>query len=179
MNPRQPFDSHTRAVHPELHFVTHIPQTIAGEQLVAQLFRCIPEKSWLFKYGRVPMSFILADWVWRVSFLCRRSLATFVNDLQRISAPLNSNERCKLSVIAEASSDVSPSLPPENLSPFLEHFHPATNNVRTGTAVLRPETRRRGTPFLAANVVPHPEQVCRIQLLSPAVSEFNYRDYRL
>lgn len=60
--------SHTHIVHPELHFVTHIPQTIPGEQLVAQLFRCIPEKSWLFKYGRVPMSFVLADWVWRVGF---------------------------------------------------------------------------------------------------------------
>jgi mitochondrial transcription factor 1 len=59
---------HTLAVHPELHFVTHIPQTIPGEQLVSQLLRCIPEKSWLFKYGRIPMSFILADWVWRVGF---------------------------------------------------------------------------------------------------------------
>ena len=56
----------TCAVHPELHFVTHIPQTIPGEQLVAQLFRCIPENSWLFRYGRIPMSFLLADWVWRV-----------------------------------------------------------------------------------------------------------------
>ena len=54
------------AVHPELQFVTHIPQTTPGEQLVAQLFRCIPDNSWLFKYGRVPMSFLLADWVWRV-----------------------------------------------------------------------------------------------------------------
>lgn len=54
------------AVHPELHFVTHIPQTTQGEQLVAQLFRCIPENSWLFRYGRIPMSFLLADWVWRV-----------------------------------------------------------------------------------------------------------------
>ena len=60
--------SYTRLVHPELHFVTHIPQTIHGEQLVAQLFRCIPERSWLFKYGRIPMSFILTDWVWRVGF---------------------------------------------------------------------------------------------------------------
>ncbi|KAF8271235.1 S-adenosyl-L-methionine-dependent methyltransferase [Lactarius quietus] len=122
-------------VHPELHFVTHIPQTIPGEQLIAQLFRCIPEKSWLFKYGRVPMSFILADWVWR-----------------RTSAPPQSSERCKLSVIAEASSHFSPSLPPENLSPFLEHFHPATPNIRTGASALRPETRRRGSPFLAVNV---------------------------
>ena len=61
--------THARAVHPELHFVSHIPQTIPGEQLVAQLFRCIPEKSWLFKYGRIPMSFILADWVWRVGLV--------------------------------------------------------------------------------------------------------------
>jgi len=28
-----------------------------GEQPVAQLFRCIPENSWLFRYGRIPMSF--------------------------------------------------------------------------------------------------------------------------
>lgn len=55
-------------VHPELHFVSHIPQTVHGEQLVAQLFRCIPEKSWLFKYGRIPISFVLADWVWQVGF---------------------------------------------------------------------------------------------------------------
>jgi mitochondrial transcription factor 1 len=60
--------SYTRVVHPELHFVTHIPQTILGEQLVAQLFRSIPDKSWLFKYGRIPMSFVFADWVWRVGF---------------------------------------------------------------------------------------------------------------
>jgi len=60
--------SYTPVVHPELHFVTHIPHTGFGEQLVAQLFRCIPEKSWLFKYGRIPMSFILADWVWQVGF---------------------------------------------------------------------------------------------------------------
>lgn len=129
-------------IHPELHFVTHIPQTIPGEQLVAQLFRCIPENSWLFKYGRVPMSFILADWVWR-----------------RISAPPKGIERCKLSVIAEASSRFSPSLPPEDLSPFFEHFHPATSSVRTGGSALRPETRRRGSPFLAVNVVPHAEQI--------------------
>ncbi|KAI9461235.1 S-adenosyl-L-methionine-dependent methyltransferase [Lactarius psammicola] len=129
-------------IHPELHFVTHIPQTIPGEQLVAQLFRCIPEKSWLFKYGRVPMSFILADWVWR-----------------RISAPPKGADRCKLSVIAEASADFSPSLPPESLSPFIEHFHPATNGFRIGGSVLRPETRQRGSPFLAVNVVPHVQQI--------------------
>ena len=53
-------------VHPQLQFISHLPQTILGEQLVAQLFRGIPEKSWLFKYGRVPMNFVLSDWVWQV-----------------------------------------------------------------------------------------------------------------
>lgn len=65
-NPKMDFLLSPHAVHPELHFVTYIPQTIPGEQLV-QL--CTPEKSWLFEYGRVPMSFILADWVWRVGSL--------------------------------------------------------------------------------------------------------------
>ncbi|KAI9509165.1 S-adenosyl-L-methionine-dependent methyltransferase [Russula earlei] len=128
-------------LHPELHFVTHIPQTILGEQLVAQLFRCIPEQSWLFKYGRIPMSFILADWVWR-----------------RISAPPKGPQRCKLSVIAEATSHFFPSLPPEKLSPFPDHFHPITNSVRSSPG-FRPEARRRGSPFLAINVVPHDEQI--------------------
>ncbi|KAH9994962.1 S-adenosyl-L-methionine-dependent methyltransferase [Russula compacta] len=130
-------------LHPELHFVTHIPQTILGEQLVAQLFRCIPEKSWLFKHGRIPMSFVLADWVWR-----------------RISSPPKGAERCKLSVVAEASSHFFPSLPPESLSPFLDHFHPATNPTRSGGGFnLRPETRRRGSPFLSVNIIPHDQQV--------------------
>lgn len=130
-------------IHPELHFVTHITQTVHGEQLVAQLFRCIPEKSWLFKYGRIPMSFILANWV-----------------LRRISAPLKTTARCKLSVIAEATSSFSRSLPPERLSPFSDHFHPAaTDDGRVGLQSVRPETRRRGSPFLAINVLPHDEQV--------------------
>ena len=54
------------SVHPNLHFISHIPHTIKGEQLVAQLFRAIPEHVWLFKFGRVPMSFILGEWVWQV-----------------------------------------------------------------------------------------------------------------
>ena len=51
---------------PNLHFVSHLPQTIHGEQLIAQLFRSIPERSWLFKYGRVPMSILMSDLVWSV-----------------------------------------------------------------------------------------------------------------
>lgn len=53
-------------VHPELHFVSHLPQSIMGEQLIAQFLRCIPERSWLFHYGRVPMSVVMGEWVWQV-----------------------------------------------------------------------------------------------------------------
>jgi len=86
------------------------------------------------------MSFVLADWVWR-----------------RISSQPNGAERCKLSVISEASSRFFPSLPPEKLSPVFDHFHPASTGVNNTN--MRPEVRRRGMPFLAMSVVPHDEQV--------------------
>lgn len=54
-----------------LHFIAHIPHTVAGDQLIAQLFRCIPDRSWLFKYGRVAMSFLLDQNLWQVNqFIC-------------------------------------------------------------------------------------------------------------
>lgn len=55
-----------------LHFIAHIPHTVAGDQLVAQLFRCIPDRSWLFKYGRVPMSFLMDQNLWQVIIVCGR-----------------------------------------------------------------------------------------------------------
>lgn len=53
--------------HPRLHFISHLPLATMGEQFVAQALRCIPEQSWLFKFGRVPMNYILSEWVWSVS----------------------------------------------------------------------------------------------------------------
>src|SRR5712672_1666390 len=71
------------------------------------------------------------------------SLGLSSNAFQRIS-----HERCKLGVIAEATSHCFPPLPPEDLSPFSDHFHPVTRFIRPG----RPENRRRGVPFLAVSV---------------------------
>lgn len=51
---------------PNLHFISHIPQSVSGEQLVNQFYRCIPDQTWLFKYGRVPMNLIMGEWVWQV-----------------------------------------------------------------------------------------------------------------
>lgn len=58
---------HLRAVHPSLQFISHVPQKVVGEQLVNQFLRCIPDRTWLFKYGRVPLNLIMGEWVWQVS----------------------------------------------------------------------------------------------------------------
>ena len=55
-----------RTIAPNLHFVAHLPHTVKGEQLIAQLYRCIPEHSWLFQYGRTPMSILLSEFVFGV-----------------------------------------------------------------------------------------------------------------
>lgn len=60
------FVTHILLVHPSLQFISHFPSTVMGEQLVAQLFRAIPEKHWLFQYGRVPLSFILSENIYNV-----------------------------------------------------------------------------------------------------------------
>ena len=57
------------AVHPHLHFISHIPLTIKGEQLMAQFLRCIPDHGWLYTWGRMPMSIIMGEWVWSVRLI--------------------------------------------------------------------------------------------------------------
>ncbi|KAJ8518146.1 hypothetical protein ONZ45_g4748 [Pleurotus djamor] len=54
-------------VHPQLQFITHFPLNIHGEQLLAQFLRGIPDHQWLFKYGRIPLSFLLSEYVWQVA----------------------------------------------------------------------------------------------------------------
>lgn len=58
---------HLYTVHPSLQFISHIPLSITGEQLVNQFLRCIPDKTWLFRYGRVPLNLIMGEWLWQVS----------------------------------------------------------------------------------------------------------------
>jgi transcription factor 1 len=57
-----------RAVHPQLHFVSHLASSVSGEQFISQLFRCMPDQQWLFKYGRVPMSILISEYIWKVGF---------------------------------------------------------------------------------------------------------------
>ena len=151
----------SKPVHPQLHFISHIPHTILGEQLVAQLFRNIPDRSWLFKYGRVPLSFVMGQWLWDV---CRVHLfvpiALLICDHQRVAAPPGtSTARCKVSVVAEATAQTEYALPPSKLLPYDDHFHPRTRGP--GAQSSRPESRRLGHPLVAANVIPYEKQVRR------------------
>lgn len=131
-------------VHPNLHFISHLPSSIEGEQLIAQFFRCIPDQQWLFKYGRTPMSFILGDHLWK-----------------RISAPLSASERCKLTVIAEATAECDHAVLPEALLPYELHFHPARPSMSTSPEGRKHNSRRIGNPFQAINIVPREEQAIK------------------
>jgi len=124
-------------VHPKLHFISHIPLSVMGEQLVNQFFRCIPDQTWLFRYGRVPMNLLMGEWVW-----------------QRLSATALDPARCKLSVIAQSTADLSLSVPSSQLLPYDMHFHPTIPKFYHFTAARKSENRKLGHPMQAINILP-------------------------
>ncbi|EGO25841.1 hypothetical protein SERLADRAFT_369203 [Serpula lacrymans var. lacrymans S7.9] len=132
-------------VHPHLHFISHLPMTTMGEQLIAQLFRTMPEQQWLFKWGRVPMSYVMHQWVW-----------------ERISAGISDTARCKLSVIAQAVAECEEAISGDALLPYDEHWHPVSPKIAYTT---RPENRRTGTPMVAINIYPHKHQFIKKDML--------------
>jgi len=123
-------------LHPNLHFISHIPLSVLGDQLVAQFFRCIPERSWMFQYGRVPMSLILNKGLY-----------------DRVSATTKSAIRCKVSVVADAVSHMKLAIPEEDLLPYSDHFYPTPFIEPSKT----PKARTPGTPYVAMNVFPAEE----------------------
>ncbi|TFK74052.1 S-adenosyl-L-methionine-dependent methyltransferase [Pluteus cervinus] len=138
--PKVPWDGD--AVHPNLHFISTLPLTVIGEQLIAQLFRSIPDAQWLFQYGRIPLSFLLSEYVWK-----------------RVSATTDDiSMRCKLSVIAEAVATCQEALPFDSLQPYDEHFHPTRISV-TANADRKAKNRRVGNPFQAITVTPRTERI--------------------
>ncbi|KAF5348737.1 hypothetical protein D9758_006819 [Tetrapyrgos nigripes] len=120
-------------VHPKLQFVSHLPINVHGEQLVSQYLRLMPDRHWLFKYGRVKLNFLLSDYVW-----------------QRITAPAGDKiMRCKLSVVSECTSELN-SLLFDELQPYPNHFHPILFRKYTLEADVRKgNNRKAGNPFRA------------------------------
>ncbi|KAF8514247.1 S-adenosyl-L-methionine-dependent methyltransferase [Hysterangium stoloniferum] len=81
----------------DIEFICHVPHSPLGDQFVTQLFRSIPEHSWLFKYGRMRMHFIMA---------------------QSLYSRISGTPPCKVSVVAEATCSSHP------LAPYDAHFWP-------------------------------------------------------
>ncbi|KAH9855169.1 S-adenosyl-L-methionine-dependent methyltransferase [Lenzites betulinus] len=123
---------------PNLHFVAHLPINVKGEQLVAQLFRCIPERSWLFQYGRVPMSLILTEYLW-----------------SRLNAQPRSLRRSKLAVIGEATADFQETTDSTELAPYADRFHP----IPPASAASRAVSKKVGQPMHAITAIPYADQV--------------------
>jgi len=134
----------TDGVHPSLQFISHLPSNVLGEQLIAQFLRSIPDRQWLFKYGRVPMSFILSDHVWK-----------------RITADYGTKERCKLTVIAEAATECSYAVPLKSLQPYDTHFHPSRTAIPGNLDNRGFNTSRFSKPMQAVNFVPLEEQAIK------------------
>ncbi|KAJ7594591.1 S-adenosyl-L-methionine-dependent methyltransferase [Mycena floridula] len=128
-------------VHPQLQYISHLPTSLNGEQLVSQLLRLVPDKQWLYKYGRVPMNLLLSDVVW-----------------QRI-LPTDHKTKCKLSVIAEATVSREETVRYDVTQPFEENFYPNTVNIRVA------QRHRLGNPFRAVSLVPLQHQAINPHLI--------------
>jgi len=134
-------------LHPHLQYISHIPLQTMGEQFVAQTLRCIPDQSWFFKFGRVPFNLILSEWVWT-----------------RLSAEPTSSSRCKLTIIAEATTTADLSFPPATFTPYDDHFHPTVSkHIQSGPWTA--ENRRIGAPFVAVDFKPLEKQPIRKGML--------------
>ncbi|KAG8689900.1 Mitochondrial transcription factor 1 [Ceratobasidium sp. 423] len=103
------------APHSTLSFIGHLPLGPVGEQLIAQLLRAIPERSWLFKYGRMRMSWLLAQRM-----------------LERITSPPLRAARCKLTLVAEATANLTPAVPKEALADYDKYFWPRSESLVGG-----------------------------------------------
>ncbi|KAF8210211.1 S-adenosyl-L-methionine-dependent methyltransferase [Mycena galopus ATCC 62051] len=134
-----------QGVHPQLHFVSHLVSNVYGEQFISQLFRGMPDQQWLFKYGRVPMSVVMSEYIYK------RILGESVSI------------RCKLSMISAAVASFKEAVPSKVLQPYQEHFYP---KPRASKDANTPDSRRKaGTPFVAVNITPLEEQAIQPGLL--------------
>ncbi|KAJ7262196.1 S-adenosyl-L-methionine-dependent methyltransferase [Mycena haematopus] len=138
-----------QGVHPQLHFVSHLAPNVYGEQFISQLFRSMPDQQWLFKHGRVPMSILLSEYIWK------RILGETIGI------------RCKLSMIAAAVALFEEAVPFKALQPYAEHFYPLPpGQIGASRNSNVPEAKRKaGTPFVAVNITPLENQVIKPGLL--------------
>ncbi|WFD36057.1 hypothetical protein MCUN1_002928 [Malassezia cuniculi] len=97
----------------DLVFVAQLPNSVHSEQLFAQLVNASVEGYWLFKYGRMSMSFVCGEGIGT------RSMATTTEK----------NARAKLGVTVQCVSTPSIPLNASDLSPYENHFYPQTPQI--------------------------------------------------
>jgi len=131
-------------LHSTLQFVQHLPTTVIGEQLLNQYVRTVPDRHWLFKYGRVPLDLITTYRIWQ------RTTATEKNIVQR----------CKLGVLAQATGTLSATIPADQLEPYDDHFYPPTGFAKVeGPAYL--ERGRVGAQHTSIRFEPFVEPIIK------------------
>ncbi|KAJ3498190.1 hypothetical protein NMY22_g19624 [Coprinellus aureogranulatus] len=102
-------------VHPQLQFIAQLPTNVHGEQLVAQLARAIPDRKWLFRYGRVPLDLTTS--------------LTMALRLLASNTPSGWKHRCKVGVMTEAAASVERRYRSEELMPVQGHFYHPTKRA--------------------------------------------------
>ncbi|KAJ3546604.1 hypothetical protein NMY22_g1989 [Coprinellus aureogranulatus] len=107
--------SFIQPVHPQLQFIAQLPTNVHGEQLVAQLARAIPDRKWLFRFGRVPLDLTTS--------------LTMALRLLASNTPQGWKHRCKVGVMTEAAAGVERRYRSEELMPVQGHFYHPTKRA--------------------------------------------------
>ncbi|KAG8907446.1 Mitochondrial transcription factor 1 [Tulasnella sp. 403] len=126
--PRLGFDE----VHPSLRIVGHIPVRVLADQWVSQILRHVADRAWMWNYGRIPIHLLLTEKLWK-------RLAG--------SEQYSPSTRCKLSVIAQASCDLTETIPASHFKHYDTHFQPPST-----TSTGRP--LKSALPHLGVKMVP-------------------------
>jgi transcription factor 1 len=70
-----------------------------------------------------------------------------------MAAPPGDINRCKLTIIAEATAEQNLAVPVEELMPYVDHWHPLPSIGNTSTT-KRIDHRKIGAPVVAVNITP-------------------------
>ncbi|SPO40620.1 related to MTF1 - mitochondrial RNA polymerase specificity factor [Pseudozyma flocculosa] len=93
-----------------LYFFAHLPNTVHGEQLFAQIIHAIASRLWLFRFGRL-----------RLGFVCGEPLVK-----RCMGMAGDRNNRGKLGTTLQCLADIEVHYDSSQLSPHHHHFFPST-----------------------------------------------------
>lgn len=123
-------------------FFAHLPTSVHGEQLLAQLITAIANRLWMFQYARMPMFFVCSEHVAQVRLLLLevRRPARSLNapsSSQRCIAPPNHRLRGKMSLLAQALTNSRIVMDSTHFLPHEEHFWPDTPDIGPRLPITR------------------------------------------